>query len=284
MGGPDFICIGSSRCGTSFIYKQLRDHPDVWMPPAKEIHFFGKSGQRGKSRFNYWMKVHFRPLCNAFVKAIIRPNKKSKYDLLFIWRYLTGRRTDKWYDRLFQSGAFLSGDITPSYCVMSTPEIKELYSLYPNTKIIFMMRNPVDRLWSSVKKKFGRKMGRDVSALSMEELKAHFNQDGVKALTDYVTIIEKWESIFPKEQIFYGFMDEIEQTPDQFMKRLSAFLEIAVQDTEETEFKPVNDTAAQSSKVPSNVRDCIIHRYKDMVTELTDRFGSYPAKWLESYK
>ena len=37
---PDFLCIGAQRSGTTWLYQNLRRHPEIWMPPAKEIHYF----------------------------------------------------------------------------------------------------------------------------------------------------------------------------------------------------------------------------------------------------
>ncbi len=37
---PNFICIGSAKAGTTTLYDVLKDHPDVYLPPIKETHFF----------------------------------------------------------------------------------------------------------------------------------------------------------------------------------------------------------------------------------------------------
>src|SRR5436309_13187492 len=38
--GPDFICIRAHKGGTTWLYQQLDSHPDFWMPPIKELHYF----------------------------------------------------------------------------------------------------------------------------------------------------------------------------------------------------------------------------------------------------
>ena len=37
---PDFLCVGAQKAGTSWLYQQLEPHPDFWMPPVKELHYF----------------------------------------------------------------------------------------------------------------------------------------------------------------------------------------------------------------------------------------------------
>ena len=37
---PDFLCVGAQKGGTTWLYQQLDSHPDFWMPPVKELHYF----------------------------------------------------------------------------------------------------------------------------------------------------------------------------------------------------------------------------------------------------
>src|ERR1700758_1596004 len=37
---PDFLCVGAQKSGTSWLYRQLDLHPDFWIPPLKELHYF----------------------------------------------------------------------------------------------------------------------------------------------------------------------------------------------------------------------------------------------------
>ena len=37
---PSFVCIGAQKAGTTWLYDNLRPHPEVWLPQVKEIHFF----------------------------------------------------------------------------------------------------------------------------------------------------------------------------------------------------------------------------------------------------
>lgn len=37
---PDFLGIGAQKAGTTWLYENLRRHPDIYLPTPKEIHFF----------------------------------------------------------------------------------------------------------------------------------------------------------------------------------------------------------------------------------------------------
>ena len=44
MSLPDFLCIGAQKSGTSWLDANLRFHPELWLPPAKELHYFDGGG------------------------------------------------------------------------------------------------------------------------------------------------------------------------------------------------------------------------------------------------
>src|SRR4029078_219812 len=51
--GPDFLCVGAQKAGTSWLYRQLEPHPDFWMPPVKELHYLdnlNRTKRRGGGR------------------------------------------------------------------------------------------------------------------------------------------------------------------------------------------------------------------------------------------
>jgi hypothetical protein len=52
---PDFLIIGAQRCGTTYLYDLLTDHPSVRSASHKEIHFFDRHFARGLQ----WYQGHF---------------------------------------------------------------------------------------------------------------------------------------------------------------------------------------------------------------------------------
>jgi hypothetical protein len=44
---PNFIFIGAAKCGTTWFFKALQAHPEVFVPQAKDIYFFDKNYDRG---------------------------------------------------------------------------------------------------------------------------------------------------------------------------------------------------------------------------------------------
>src|SRR6266566_10071429 len=131
---PDFLCVGAQKGGTSWLYRQLESHPDFWMPPVKELHYFDELSR-------------IPPVASArprddrdrrFLERIRRLSAKSHVDL-------------EDYARLFESkGSLLSGDITPAYSMLSDETIERIVDGFPNLKVIFLARDPVERAWSQL--------------------------------------------------------------------------------------------------------------------------------------
>jgi hypothetical protein len=48
---PNFLVIGAPRSGTTWIERNLRAHPDVFMPSVKELHFFDRDYERGLEHY-----------------------------------------------------------------------------------------------------------------------------------------------------------------------------------------------------------------------------------------
>ena len=58
---PNFLIIGAQRSGTSSLNHYLRQHPQVFMAPGKELRFFNRNFERGLG----WYEAHFEDSCGA---------------------------------------------------------------------------------------------------------------------------------------------------------------------------------------------------------------------------
>ena len=52
---PDFLIIGAQKCGTTFLYQLLVQHPRVKPAFVKEVHYFDLNFRKG----NKWYRSHF---------------------------------------------------------------------------------------------------------------------------------------------------------------------------------------------------------------------------------
>ncbi len=108
---PNFFIVGAPKCGTTSLHEYLQRHPDVFMPFYKEPHYFGSDLEGSRFR-------QFRG----------RPQ-----------RYL----------KLFGDarGEKRIGESSPWY-LFSRRAAEEIRAYDPQAKIIIMLRNPVDMMYS----------------------------------------------------------------------------------------------------------------------------------------
>lgn len=77
MNGPEFVCIGVQRGGTSWLYQCFKEHPEIFMP-GKEIHFFDQHYDKGID----WYSKLFEGSYNGCVKGEMTPDYIFKQDAL----------------------------------------------------------------------------------------------------------------------------------------------------------------------------------------------------------
>ena len=47
---PDFFIVGAPKCGTTAMNNYLSEHPEIFIPDIKEVHFFGRDLDITKGR------------------------------------------------------------------------------------------------------------------------------------------------------------------------------------------------------------------------------------------
>jgi Sulfotransferase family len=62
---PNFLLIGAMKAGTTSLYRYLREHPQVFMPPEKELHFFAAPERWSRGRD--WYEARFAAAADGAV-------------------------------------------------------------------------------------------------------------------------------------------------------------------------------------------------------------------------
>ena len=144
---PDFIGIGAQKAGTTWLYRNLRAHPEIWMPKEKEIHYFD---EKIKLKDGLWSRLRgedpadqrWRRQAGVRIKRF--PKGFSLQDLAWDLRYFFGRPDDEWYASLFEQGrGKITGETTPDYSILDREMVAHVHDLMPRAKIVFMVRNPI---------------------------------------------------------------------------------------------------------------------------------------------
>jgi hypothetical protein len=238
---PHFVGIGAPRCGTTWVFKMLRLHPEIWIP-WKELHYFDsadpatESGYDVESRrfrlqhgWHYILRrlaVHSVPGAAAFTRRYVPLRAVHAPGYRWSARYLLGRASPAWYAELFRDGAsrgLRCGEITPAYFMLSADGIRRFATLLPAVRVFLLLRNPVDWAWSGLCKDI-RAAGRDPARLSTDELIARCPVPTGHSRADFGANLRRWQENFPREQLMIGFYDEIHREPVAFLERLCTFI------------------------------------------------------------
>lgn len=67
---PTFLYIGAAKSGSTWIFEALREHPEVFVPVAKDLQYFDANYHRGMP----WYASHFRPGRSAKARGELSHN------------------------------------------------------------------------------------------------------------------------------------------------------------------------------------------------------------------
>ena len=227
-------CIGAQKGGTTWLHAQLQKH--------RRVHF-------ARKEFHYWDAVRspflelravplgpLEPLARRLAgpsgDRLARLHPKLRRAVLG-WRMLLSSPLDHdAYTRfltLDNPGCRVVGDVTPSYSLLGRRSFADMAALHPNSRFIFIMRDPVDRLWSGVRHRT-RAWARDPKGGAQVALRAFEDAlaDPMNAdlrRSDYARTITELEAAVPSHRILYLFYETL-FSPEQ-IERLCVFLNIA---------------------------------------------------------
>ena len=265
---PDFLCVGAQKAGTSWLYRQLEAHPDFWMPPVKELHYF--------DQLNRTRRFH-APRCRdgcdtSFLQTIRGLSERSYLDL-------------DGYGRLFQhKGARVSGDISPAYSTLNDEIIERVANHFPDLKVIFLARDPVERAWSQLSMGVRLGMINRFDANDPDEVIRNLMNPGVLLRSHPSKIVTRWKRYVRPENFRVYFFDDLKENPAKLRQSILGFLG-GDSDKPAGGSQPHenNDAGRDKLQLTANVRDRMAQFFeqelKACALELGGRARSWPTRY-----
>ena len=172
---PDFFVIGVVRSGTTSLYHYLDEHPCITKSAYDELGFFDDNYHLGLN----WYRSMF-------------PTKSHKEKIIK------------------KFGKFLTYDVTPFY-IYNKISVERIFKAFPNSKIIAVLRNPIDRAYSNYflgdqKESFEKTIEREKEELKRISAMDHegyykFTRNSLLARGFYAEQLKSWFKIFNKNNI-----------------------------------------------------------------------------------
>lgn len=277
LAKPDFLVIGAQKAGTTWLYSQLQRHPDIWLPPVKEIHYFDR-GRRPLALDAIGGK-HRRALLWRWLKPALADGNRT--DLMWHARFFLSPRSEEWYDKCFNGPpGKLAGDITPAYARLDNAAITRAALLLPDAQIIYILRDPIERMWSQAAMYFSRYGHIGLAQQSERDIRKFLKWDLARANSDYIANIDRWQRHFPNQQFHIKFFDSLESNPGEFLGEVCSILNVAPPSPDPAIADKVH--ARSYPEIPAALLVDLKSEYLPMIQELDKRFATHEtAMWLE---
>ena len=193
-------------------------------------------------------------------------------------------RDDDWYASLFrgvQAKGLIAGEITPAYATLGEDMLRRIQRMNDKIKLVFVMRDPVDRAWSAVNNA-AKKGAADASTVEKSIERAR--ESGAVARSAYADTIKRLEAVFPASQIHYCFFDDLRDKPKALTADVLSFLGVEPVPKTPLHLPQAVNVAAGSRAVPLEFSREMAGDYLSMVQQLCRRFQGPPHKWRARYE
>jgi hypothetical protein len=142
----------------------------------------------------------------------------SELKELFFWSAREARGDD-WYKEVFESPKKIRGDVNSAYATLPEHLIHTCRRKWPDLKLVYIARNPVERTWSAVRKKV-RDFRLNHDVLSDAWFIGHFERPDVSAQSDAVTCVENWLRYYPEESLLVLGQEDLKSDPRACLKNI----------------------------------------------------------------
>jgi hypothetical protein len=149
-----FLSVGAMKAGTTWLYEQLKKHPDIYFTPIKELHYFAnKVGI--ENQLNHKKRIEiFKDCMNIHHKGNAMYISENIDEIAWYAEFARPKEiSNEWYESLFRfrSEKKFCADFSNLYCQMGFDGWENVYKVTKNVKVIYTLRDPLLRLWSHYK-------------------------------------------------------------------------------------------------------------------------------------
>jgi len=245
--GPHFLIVGAQKAGTTSLLSALGQHPDVWVPPQKELHFFDLYWERGAA----WYESLFVPGAGACIRGESTP--------YYLWHPRAAERV--WRYRKDMKLIVLLRDPVERAVAHYHHAVRQGFESLPLAEALAV---EPDRLRGE-----HARLCRDPQAQSF----AHQNHS-YRARGFYLNQLQVWLEYFSRDQLLVLEMGELVRHPVAGLNRCLAFLGLHPQ--------PLVFPCLNTGPYPTLDIDLngLALEYQNDNRKLQDWLGS-PLHWLE---
>lgn len=270
---PIFLLgLGAQKAGTSWLAEQLGKHPEFLISPIKEIHYWDR-------RFHPDFFGKFKLTGPPNEKYKVRPQKsmnRARFE-----RYLMSQH-EVYYKAFFEARLLPEhrafGEFSPSYCILDNEQLNYIQTFMKpyRTKALFILRDPVSRLWSQCKMEAQKAHNRGKIVDPHRLFETKYQDPKFLRRGDYRTTVINIDTAFSSTDRLYLFFDDLFE--DKAAQTICDFLNIGHMPFNATE----NPNEGAKIEAPTEQAQQVVRASYRPIYEFTkERFGSIPIRWKQ---
>ena len=260
--------VGAQRCGTTWLHGYLAQHPAVFMAPFKELHVF--DAMFAPETSGYTREKRFGEL-RGLLGRVLRGEPVAQNELtLAIERYdlSLGENTYlAYFKRHVQPEHRVMGEITPSYSLIPSSGFRFIRDFLVKAglkpKVVFIMRDPVERMYSQLR--FNQRRG---MAPAREAFATALNTPGITFRTRYDLTLAGLSSEFRPDELLFLFYEELFQA--ETIDGICRFLDV---DVRPADFSARANAAPDTGEIDPAFRKAAREQLDVVYETCASRFG-----------
>ena len=279
--------VGATKSGTSWLYDYLASHPDCHLRGIKELHYFDTIE---KSVYHQQLTLHKKESARLRDKLWLAKGEgqnrvANKLRDVLDWHTVLAERSENTTSYLSYlsdglTSQSLIADITPSYALLPVARLMAMAGLVPETRFIYLMRDPIARLWSHVRmnaRRAGHKAGELAAAChAVMERVLDGEKSGITQRGDYIAAIERLNEAVAPSRLLVMFMEDM-LTPAG-LARICNFLGLTYQEAKFDQPVHVGPVLAMSSSQQTRAGVLLRPQYEFIARHYPD----IPANWRKN--
>ena len=250
MRKPDFFIVGAAKCGTTAMNDYLGQHPGIFVPEAKEIHYFGQDLDIRTARPRDTLESYLARFEGA--EAFARAGEASV-----------------WY-------------------IYSRSAAQEILEFNPDASVIIMLRDPVEFMYSQHSQAMHNALGDEdildfAQALDAEEDRVAGRRpvpaqttfpDGVfyRRIARFTEQVQRYYDLFPRDRVHVIVFDDFRADTAAAVRDTYRFLGVDPDFVPETPV--VNPNKTYRSWAVRKLQQRIPGKAKDLVPAAVRRRAS----------
>ena len=225
-----FLSVGAMKAGTTWLYEQLKEHPDIYFTPEKEIHYFANVVGIEKQLNHRNRIIKLKEMMSSYAKGNPKFISENIDEIYWYSNYAHPKTiSNEWYESLFSlnQDKMYNADFSNLYCQMDAEGWKNVRKVAKNIKVIYTLRDPLKRLWSHYK--FHMKwINREDEALDagFGHFKELLNQHWFWINADYTKNYKLLNENLDDSELMVLYFEDFREDPINMLSKIQTFLNI----------------------------------------------------------